>query len=134
MKLFLDHTILKRNKNFRLLFIGQTISFFGTMITSVVLPYQIYQLTHSTLMVGLLSLFQLLPLLFTALIGGVFADRYHRQFLLFFSESIIAIGCILLAINAHLPNPKIWVLFVVASIMSALTGLHRPAYDSIKQQ
>ncbi len=134
MKYILDYSILKRNKNFRLLFIGQTISFFGTMITSVVLPYQIYQLTHSTLMVGLLSLFQLIPLLFTALIGGVFADRYHRQILLFLSESILAIGCILLAINAYLPNPKIWVLFVVATIMSALTGLHRPAFDSIKQQ
>lgn len=134
MKYFLDYHILKRNKNFRLLFIGQTISFFGTMITSVVLPYQIYQLTHSTLMVGLLSLFQLLPLLVTALIGGVFADRYHRRFLLLFTESILALGCILLAINANLHNPKIWILFVVATGMSALTGLHRPAMDSIKQQ
>src|SRR5580693_6402341 len=94
----LNISVLKRNKNFRLLFIGQTISFFGTMITSVVLPYQIYHITHSTLMVGLLSLCQLIPLLFTALIGGVFADRYHRQLLLFFSETILAIGCILLAI------------------------------------
>ncbi len=134
MKFILDYAILKRNKNFRLLFVGQTISFFGTMITSVVLPYQIYQLTHSTLMVGLLSLSQLLPLLFTALIGGVFADRYHRRYLLLFTETILAIGCILLALNANLPQPKIWVLFVVATVMSALTGLHRPALDSIRQQ
>lgn len=134
MKYFINLDILKRNRNFRLLYIGQSISFFGTMITSVVVPYQIYEETHSTLMVGLLSLAQLIPLLFTALIGGVFADRYHRIILLLVSEIILAMGCLLLAWNSHLATPHIWLLFVVASLMSALTGLHRPALDSIKQQ
>lgn len=134
MKYFLDITVFKRNRNFCFLYLGQSISFFGTMITSVALPYQIYQLTHSTLMVGLLSLFQLLPLLVTALIGGVFADRYHRRYLLLLSESILALGGVLLAYNAHIAQPKIWIIFIVATIMSAFTGLHRPALDSIKQQ
>jgi len=134
MKIFINPEILWRNRNFRLLFMGQSISFFGTMITSVALPYQIYHVTHSTLMVGLLSLAQLLPLLVTALIGGVFADRYHRRTLLLVSEFLLAIGCLLLAYNGHLAHPHIWVMFLVASIMSALTGLHRPALDSIKQQ
>ena len=134
MKYFINLDILKRNRNFRLLYIGQSISFFGTMITTVAVPYQIYHETSSTLMVGLLSLAQLIPLLFTALIGGVFADRYHRRILLLISESILAIGCLLLAFNAHLVHPQIWVLFVLASLMSALTGLHRPSLDSIKQQ
>ncbi len=71
MKNLIDIGLLKRNRNFRLLYLGQCVSFFGTMITSVALPYQIYQQTHSTLMVGLLSLAQLLPLLLTALLGGV---------------------------------------------------------------
>lgn len=134
MKFFLDVRILKYNRNFRLLFIGQTISFFGTMITSVAFPYQIYHLTHSTLMVGLISLVQLIPLLFTALIGGVFADRYHRRNLLLISEFLLAICCLMLVFNATLTSPHIWLLFLIAPIMSAVTGLHRPALDSIKQQ
>src|SRR6476620_7201067 len=101
MNYFINISLLRRNRNFRFLYIGQFVSFLGTMITSVALPYQIYHLTQSTLMVGLLSLFQLLPLLVTALLGGVFADRYHRRMMLLIAESLMAIGCLLLAWNSN---------------------------------
>lgn len=132
--MLIDFSLLYRNRNFGLLTLGQFISFFGTMITGVALPYQIYHATHSTLSVGLLSLFQLLPLLVTALLGGVLADRYHRRQLLMIAESLMAIGCLLLAWNAYLPIPHIWVIYVVSIIMSAFNGLHRPALESITQQ
>lgn len=134
MGLFVDLSIFKRNRNFTLLFTGQFVSIFGTMITRVALPYQIYSITHSTLMVGLLSLFQLAPLIITALIGGVFADRYHRRRLLIISEVVLSVGALLLAYNASLATPHVWLLFVLAALMSAVTGLHRPALDSILQQ
>lgn len=134
MSYLINLSIFRRNRNFSLLYLGQFISFLGTMIAGVALPYQIYVETHSTLMVGLLSLVQLLPLMVTALIGGVFADRYHRKLLLLISESILAIGSLLLAFNAMLPQPYISVMFVVSACMSAFTGLHRPALDSMVQQ
>jgi len=134
MSYLLNLSLFRRNRNFSLLYFGQFVSFFGTMITSVALPYQIYMQTHSTLMVGLLSLVQLLPLLVTALIGGVFADRYHRRVLLLVSESVLCVGSLLLALNASLAQPHIWVMFVVSSLMSAFNGLHRPALESIVQQ
>lgn len=130
----LDFSLLKKNRDFRLLFSGQFISFIGTMITSVALPYQIYHLTQSTMMVGLLSLAQLLPLLITALVGGVFADRYNRRALLIISEALLAVGCCLLALNSYYSTPGLAVIFIVATLMSAITGLHRPAFDSITQQ
>lgn len=134
MSYLIDLSIFKRNPKFTLLYIGQFTSFFGTMMTSVALPYQIYHMTQSTLMVGLLSLFQLIPLLFTALIGGVFADRYHRRALLIVAESILAICCLLLVWNASQREPSIFYLFAIAGFASAITGLHRPALDSIVQQ
>lgn len=134
MHYFINLSLLHRNRNFGLLYSGQFISFIGTMITSVALPYQIYYETHSTLMVGLLSFSQLLPLLFTALLGGALADRHHRRRLLLIAESCLALGCILLALNATLPAPHIWIIFVVATLMSAVNGLHRPALDSMTQQ
>lgn len=134
MKYFINLSIFRRNQNFTLLYIGQFVSFMGTMITGVALPYQIYMQTHSTLMVGLLSLVQLLPLLVTALIGGVFADRYHRRMLLLIAEFALIIGSLLLALNASLSEPHIWVMFVVSSCMSAFNGLHSPALASIVQQ
>lgn len=134
MSYLINLSIFKRNPQFTLLYIGQFTSFFGTMVTSVALPYQIYQRTHSTLMVGLLSLCQLLPLLVTALIGGVFADRYHRRALLLISELLLAIGCLCLMWNASVPDAPIALLFIIASAMSGITGLHRPALDSLVQQ
>lgn len=134
MSYLINLSLFRHNRNFTLLFIGQFVSFLGTMVVSVALPYQIYTETHSTLMVGLLSLAQLLPLLVTALIGGVFADRYHRRKLLLTAESMLAIGSLLLAWNAHLAVPHIWAIFVVSTFMSAMNGLHRPALESMVQQ
>lgn len=134
MKPLVDFSLFRRNRNFSFLFLGQFISFLGTAITGVALPYQIYSETHSTLMVGLLSLAQLLPLLVTALIGGVFADRYHRRLLLLSAESVMALGALTLALNASAAHPHIFLMFIASAIMSAFNGLHRPALDSITQQ
>ena len=130
----IDISLLKNNRDYAFLYGGQFISFIGTMITSVALPYQIYRLTESTLMVGLLSLAQLLPLLITALLGGVFADRYNRRVLVIISECLMLMGCAVLVFNAHISHPSVLVIFIAASILSALTGLHRPAFDSLSQQ
>ena len=134
MSHLIDLSLLKKNHNFRLLYLGQFISFAGTMMSSVALPYQIYQITHSTFIVGLLSLAQLVPLLVTALIGGVFADRYNRRRLLIISELLLACGCFFLALNAYHTNPSSSVIFIISALMSAVNGLHRPAFDGITQQ
>lgn len=134
MNLLVDISPLKKNPNYALLFTGQFVSFIGTMITTVALPYQTYQLTHSSLMVGLLSLVQLIPLLITALLGGVFADKYNRRGLVIISEICLVLGCALLTINAYISQPSLIGIFVIASLMSAITGLHRPALDSMTQQ
>ena len=51
-----DITPLRRHRDFRLLYVGRLVSFFGSMITVVAFPYQVYLLTHSVLLVGFLGL------------------------------------------------------------------------------
>lgn len=114
MSYFADLSIFRRNKNYTFLFIGQFVSFFGSMITSVALPYLVYTVTHSILMVGILSLVQLIPLLFTALLGGVFADRYHRRPLLLIAEFSMALGSLMLAVNASFATPHVLLIFMTA--------------------
>lgn len=134
MRYLIDFSLLHRNRNFCLLYVGQFVSFMGTMITRVALPYQVYHETHSTLWIGLLSLCELLPLLATALLGGVLADRHHRQRLLFIAEILLVMGCLLLIYNVMLTKPHIWIIFVAGTFMSAMDGLHRPSRDSLIQQ
>ncbi|MGA2873369.1 MAG: hypothetical protein ABSF27_07285 [Candidatus Dormibacteria bacterium] len=52
---WVDTTPLRRSADFRWLFVGQTVSGAGSMLTYVAVPYQAYRLTHSSLTVGLLS-------------------------------------------------------------------------------
>lgn len=129
--MWIDLSPLKKNRDFRYLYFGQFISFFGTMMSMVALPYQIYQQTHSTFAVGLLGVAQFIPLLLTAFIGGALADVMDRRKLLIRAEWGMALGCLLLVGNAVLSHPQLWVTYVIAGILSAINGLHRPSLDAL---
>lgn len=128
--MLLDLTPLRRH-DFRLLFIGQLVSFFGTMMTSVALPYQVWTQTRSAVLVGLLSAVQLGPILVTALVGGAFADAMDRRKLLLGSESALALVSIALAANSFLPHPSLVLVFVLSAVASGVNGFHRPALDAL---
>src|SRR5207237_6923373 len=75
----LDLTPLRQSPAFRRLWFGQGVSFIGTEIAEVALAYQVYQLTGSTLAVGLISLTHLVPLLTLTVIGGPIAAACDRR-------------------------------------------------------
>ncbi len=100
----LDITPFRRHRDFRLLFIGRLVSFFGTMITFVAVPYQVYQLSHSTLLVGALGLVELAALLVFAMLGGAMADAADRRTMVLLSEAGLMAGSLLMAGNSLLPR------------------------------
>ncbi len=122
---------LRRHRDFRLLFAGQAVSFFGSMITFVAVPYQAYQLTGSSLVVGLLSLAELGPLLVMAFVGGALADAFDRRRLVQIAEASLALCAGVLAFNAALPSPQLWILFVVGAVTAGLDGIQRPPLDAL---
>src|SRR3954451_22414341 len=83
--LLLDPTPL-RGREFRLLFLGQLVSFFGSMITFVALPFQMYDLTGSTFAVGALGICEFVPIVTVALVSGALADALDRRLLVVCSE------------------------------------------------
>lgn len=129
--MWIDITPLKKNRDFRFLYFGQFVSFFGTMLSLVALPYQVYHLTESTFAVGMLGIAELIPLLITAFIGGALSDVMDRRKLLIRSEIAMSLGCLILVGNALLPEPHLWVIFVMAGLLSGLSGLHRPSLDAM---
>ena len=78
----IDVSPLREFRSFRLVWFGQLISLTGTQLRLVAIPYQIYLLTGSSLDVGLIGLFQAIPLISLALFGGVIADSVDRRRLL----------------------------------------------------
>ena len=82
----IDITPLRRHRDFRLLFVGRLVSFFGSMITVVAVPFQVYQLSHSVLLVGSLGLVELAALVGFAMLGGALADAADRRVMVLLSE------------------------------------------------
>jgi MFS family permease len=107
------------------------VSFAGSMITYVAIPYQVYQLTRSSLAVGLLGAAELAPLLATGLLGGALADARDRRRMVQLTELGLAVLSAVLVLNAQAEHPQVWVLFVVAALAAALDGLQRPSLEAM---
>ena len=134
MRSLLPDIRLLRERELRLLYSGQAVSSFGSALTYVALPLQMYQLTHSTVLVGLLGLVEFLPMFLLAFVGGALADRFDRRRLAIHAERLMAVGCLALAANALLPSPRVWVLWLVAASLAGLNAVHRPALEALTQQ
>jgi MFS family permease len=123
-RLLIDLAPLRRSRDLRLLVLGELGSVLGTQLTTVAVPYQVYQLTHSSLDVGLVSLAQLFPLIGGALLGGSVVDAMDRRRLLMVAQVLMA-GCSAgLAVNADL-GTSLWPLFVLPALAAGF-GVGRP--------
>ncbi len=132
--MLLDLTPLKISRDYRLLFFGQLISFFGSMMTFIVVPWQMFQLTKSSQMVGFLYLAEFVPMVCLAFIGGAFADAFDRRRTLRLTEIGQCFVTTILLINSLLPTPQIWVLFVAVALHAGFAAVQRPAFESLIQQ
>ncbi len=126
-----DLTPLRVSRDFRLLFFGQSVTFFGSMMTFVALPWQVYQLTKSSFAVGMLGVAEFVPILLMAFVGGALADYVDRRRMVRLTELALAAGTGVLIFNSLLPEPRVWVLYVSAALFAALNGLQRPSLDAL---
>lgn len=127
----LDFGLLRRRRDFRLLVIGQSVSDVGSMVTFVAVPFQTYELTGSSLAVGLLGVAELVPILVLALVGGAMADAFDRRRIVQVAELGAAAVAGVLVLNASLGDPQLWVLYVCASLLAAFTAIRRPPLDAL---
>jgi MFS family permease len=127
----IDLTPLRESREYRLLFIGQSVSFFGSMMSFVALPWQLFQLTKSSFAVGMLGVAEFVAIFSMAFIGGALADYIDRRRMVRLAEIALAAGSVILIINSLLVRPHAWVLFAAASLFAALNGLQRPALDAL---
>ena len=120
-----------RRRDFRLLFLGQLVSFLGTQFTVVAIPFQVFQLTHSTFALGLIGLTQLLPILAFAFLGGALADARDRRATVLLTELAFTVMSLLLLVNAVVPRPLLAALYVVGAVQAGLYALQAPALTAM---
>ncbi|WP_406151046.1 MFS transporter [Streptomyces sp. NBC_01012] len=121
----------RSSRDFRLLWGQGLITNFGSFMALVALPLQIKELTGSPLAVGAMGAVELVPLVVFGLYGGALADAVDRRKVILLTEAGLGLLAVVLLVNAMLPEPMLWPLYVVAAGVAALAGLQRPAMDSL---
>lgn len=116
-----------RERQFRLLFTGQTVSLLGDSMTPVALAFAVLDLTHSPTDLGFVIAAKTLPLVAFLLVGGVFADRLPRRAVMLAAD-VTRLGTqagtatLILTHSAH-----IWELVILQAVSGTATAFFNPA-------
>ena len=130
-RIFADLTPLRVSAPYRRLWAGLGISNVGQQMTSVAVGLQVYDLTKSSFMVGLVGLFQLIPLIGFGLYGGTLSDAFDRR-LVGLISALGLWGCSLLfMLQSALSINSVGVLFLVVAVQSAFFAVGNPARQAI---
>ena len=129
-RLLIDLSPLRRSRDLRHLVWGELVSVLGNQLTTVAVPYQVYQLTHSSLYVGLVSVTQLFPLITGSLLAGSVVDAMDRRRLLMLAQVLMAACSAGLAVNTDL-GTALWPLFVLPALSAGFSGLDSAGRNAI---
>ncbi|MBS1911603.1 MAG: MFS transporter [Bacteroidetes bacterium] len=120
-----------QHRDFRYLWLGQLISVAGTQMQNMAINWQIHQLTHSPVMLGLVGLMRVLPIVGFSLIGGMVADAYHRRTILVITQSVGLLAACGLAMITALGADHPPLIFMFTAITAAAGAFDGPARQSL---
>ncbi len=130
-KFAIDISPLRKYPDFRNLWAAGLISYLGSMITYVALPFQLKELTGSYLAVGLLGIIEITPLIIFGLYGGVLADTVDRKKMIWATEAGALVLVLALLGNSLLAEPSVLAIYIAAGLFAVVDGLQRPSMGAI---
>jgi MFS family permease len=128
--LVVDVAPLKRDVDFRRLWVGQVGSGFARETARIAIPLQVYLLTESAAIAGLVALAQLIPALLFSLVGGALADSFDRRWLMVVSQVAMGITTLGLLGLSLLPDPPIPLILLCAALLTTFFAVEHPARTS----
>jgi MFS family permease len=130
-RIAVDVRPLRESSDFRLLTIGSIVTGLGAQAALVALPYQVYVITRSPFLTGLLGLVELGPLVSASLFGGALADRFDRRRLLLATQLALMAVSAGLAAASFAGEPEVWLLYVLAGLLAGASGVERVIRSAI---
>ena len=116
-----------RRRDFRLLYVGQSVSVVGDGLLPVALTFAVLDLTGSASDPGIVLAAQSLPLVALALVGGVWGDRLRREWVMLVSDLVRAVVLAVLAALLLSGTAKLWHMIVLLAVYGAAEAFFRPA-------
>jgi MFS family permease len=123
-----------RHRNFKLFFFGQSISMIGTWMTRLAISWLVYRLTHSALLLGVVSFAGQIIAFIAGPFAGVWVERLNRRKLLVWTQAAAAAQSLLLAVLtlAHIIN--LWEIIALAAFQGLINAFDMPARQSFLVQ
>jgi MFS family permease len=130
-RLFADLTPLRVSPPFRRLWASIGISSIGQQMTAVAVGLQVWDLTRSSLMVGLVGLAQLIPLVGFGLYGGTLSDAYDRRTVGLIAACGLWLCSFAFLTQSLLQSTSVAVLYLIVAVQSAFFAVGNPARQAI---
>jgi MFS family permease len=120
-----------KSKNYRLFFMGQSVSLIGTWMQKTAVSWVVYSLTHSKFMLGLTLFASLFPSFLFSFLGGVAADRYNRFRLLIATQVASMVQAILLTVLVFFNHYSAWHIIALSAFLGLINAFDVPARQSL---
>ena len=122
-----DVAPLRASRDFRYLYAATGIGQLGSAFTTVAVPFQLYDLTGSTLAIGLFGAVTFVPLLVLNIVGGAIADKVERRRWIVGCQLLGLVGTTGLALNSLLDQPNVPLIYLLGAIDICAFALGAPA-------
>jgi MFS family permease len=126
--------VLREERQFRLLFLGQALSVVGDRMTQVVLPFAVLSIGGSVTDVGIVAAAGFLPFIFLGLVGGVVADRIERRRILITSDLVRLVSQGIAGLLLVTGQAEIWHLAILTAVFGAADSFFSPAFSGLMPQ
>lgn len=120
-----------RVRNYRLYFVGQSVSVAGSFMQGLAISFLTLQLTGSGAALGISAAARLLPFLVLGPVGGLIADRYDKRRLLFFTQTSSALGSVVFAVLVATGSITYPIVLVLSLVLGCFTVVDNPARQSL---
>lgn len=119
-----------RHRNFRIYWLGQSVSLTGTWIQNVAMAWLVLELTNSPFLLGLVGAAQFTPILLFSLVGGVIADRVARRRLIIATQSSLMLIALTLGLLTFTGLVQYWHVVALAFLAGTTNAVDIPARQS----
>jgi len=113
-------------RNYRLYFIGQTISLCGTWMQGVAMGLLVLRLTGSGTVLGVVFALQFAPILLLAPYGGLLAGRFSKRKMLLLTQSAAGILALVLGALVVTGSVRLWMIYVLALVLGIVNAIDNP--------
>ena len=120
-----------RYRNYRLFFVGQSISLIGTWMQRIALPWLVYRLTDSPVLLGVVGFVGQLPTFLLAPFAGVLIDHWNRYHILIATQVLAMIQAFILTFLFFAGAVEIWQIILLGIFLGVVNAFDMPARQAL---